>query len=82
MAIGLNKGINIIILSLMLLGLIVNRKNIKDEILFLLIMVLITFGIYLFIEIQPRYLYFIHVSVFALSTLGINYLQELKIKKK
>ena len=81
-AIGLNKGINIVILSLMLLGLIVNRKNIKNEVLFLLIMILITFGIYLFIEIQPRYLYFIHVAVFALSTLGINYLQELKIKKK
>ena len=82
MAISLNKGINIIILALMLLGLIVNRKNIKDEILFFLIMVLITFGIYLFIEIQPRYLYFIHVAVFALATLGINYIQELKIKKK
>lgn len=81
-AIGLNKGINIVILSLMLLGLIVNRKNIKNEVLFLLIMILITFGIYLFIEIQPRYLYFIHVAVFAVSTLGINYLQELKIKKK
>jgi len=81
-AIGLNKGINIVILSLMLLGLIVNRKNIKNEVLFLLIMILITFGIYLFIEIQPRYLYFIHVAVFALATLGINYLQELKIKKK
>lgn len=82
MAITLNKGINIVILALMLLGLIVNRKNIKDEILFFLIMVLITFGIYLFIEIQPRYLYFIHVAVFALATLGINYIQELKIKKK
>lgn len=82
MAITLNKGINIVILALMLLGLIVNRKNIKDEVLFFLIMVLITFGIYLFIEIQPRYLYFIHVAVFALATLGINYIQELKIKKK
>ena len=82
MAIILNKGINIIILTLMLLGLFVNRKNIKNEVLFLLIMILITFGIYLFIEIQPRYLYFVHVSVFALATLGINYIQELKIKKK
>ncbi len=81
-AITLNKGINIIIIALMLLGLIVNRKNIKNEVLFLLIMILITFGIYLFIEIQPRYLYFIHVAVFALATLGINYIQELKIKKK
>jgi hypothetical protein len=82
MAIILNKGINIIILTLMLLGLVVNRKNIKNEVLFLLIMILITFGIYLFIEIQPRYLYFVHVSVFALATLGINYIQELKLKKK
>lgn len=81
-AIKLNKGINFIILSLMLLGLIVNRKKIKDEVLFLLILILVTFGIYLLIEIQPRYLYFIHISVFALATLGINYLQDLKIKKK
>ena len=81
-AIALNNGINIIILALMLLGLIVNRKKIKDEVLFMLIMVLITFGVYLFIEIQPRYLYFIHVAIFALATLRINYIQELKIKKK
>ena len=83
-AITLNKCINIIVLALFLLGIIVNRKNIKEDILFLLIMILITFGIYLFIEIQPRYLYFIHVSIFALATLGINYLQELllKLKKK
>ena len=84
MAINLNKGINIIILSLFLLGIVVNRKKIKNEVLFLLIMILITFGIYLFIEIQPRYLYFIHVAVFALATLGLNYVQELllKLKKK
>ena len=84
LAVIMNKGINIIILSLFLLGIIVNRKKIKEEILFLLIMILIIFGVYLFIEIQPRYLYFIHISVFALATLGINYIQDLllKIKKK
>lgn len=84
LAIVMNKGINIIILSLFLLGIIVNRKKIKDEVLFLLIMILITFGVYLFIEIQPRYLYFIHVAVFVLATLGINYLEKLvlKLKKK
>ena len=82
LAINLNKGINIVVLALMLLGLIVNRKSIKNETLFLLIMILITFGVYLFIEIQPRYLYFIHISVFALASLGINYIQELRIKKK
>ena len=81
-AISLNKGINFVILILCLLGIIVNRKKIKEEILFFLIMILITFAVYLFIEIQPRYLYFIHISLFALATLGINYLQELKIKKK
>ena len=81
-AINLNKGINIIILSLFLLGIVVNRKKIKNEVLFLLIMILITFGIYLFIEIQPSYLYFIHVAVFALATLGLNYVQELLLKLK
>ena len=84
LAIVMNKGINIIVLALFLLGIVVNRKKIKDEVLFLLIMILITFGVYLFIEIQPRYLYFIHVAVFALATLGLNYVQELvlKLKKK
>ena len=84
LAIVMNKGINIIILSLFLLGIIVNRKKIKNEVLFFLIMILITFGIYLFIEIQPRYLYFIHIAVFALATLGLNYVEELllKLKKK
>jgi len=83
-AIGLNKGISVLILVLSFIGLIVNRKNIKNEILFLLIMILITFGVYLFIEIQPRYLYFIHISLFAIATLGINYAQDLiqKLKKK
>lgn len=84
LAIVMNKGINIIVLALFLLGIVVNRKKIKDEVLFLLIMILITFGVYLFIEIQPRYLYFIHVAVFALASLGLNYVQELvlKLKKK
>lgn len=84
LAIVMNKGINIIILSLFLLGIIINRKKIKDEVLFLLIMILITFGVYLFIEIQPRYLYFIHVAIFILATLGLNYVQDLllKLKKK
>jgi hypothetical protein len=84
LAVVMNKGINIIILALFLLGIIINRKKIKEEVLFLLIMILITFGVYLFIEIQPRYLYFIHVAVFALATLGLNYVQDLllKLKKK
>lgn len=84
LAIYLNKGINYIILLLFIIGIIINRKKIKNELLFLLIMVFITFGIYLFIEIQPRYLYFIHISIFALATLGINYLETIfiKIKKK
>jgi hypothetical protein len=83
-AISLNKGINVLILALMLLGLFVNRKNINKEALFLIIMILITFGVFLFIEIQPRYMYFIHISLFALSTLGIKYIQDLflKLKKK
>lgn len=84
LAIGLNKGINMLILSLFLLGIIVNRKKIQEEVLFFVLLVLITFGIYLFIEIQPRYLYFIHIALFGMATLGLNYIQDiiLKLKKK
>lgn len=76
-AISFNKCVHIFILFMFFLGIFVNRKRLSNEVLFLLIMCVITFGVFLFIEIQPRYAYFIHVSLFILSSLGINVLYGL-----
>lgn len=69
-----NSYIQILVLSLFVLGIFVYRKSLSNISLFLLIMCMVTFGVFLFIEIQPRYAYFIHISVFILSSLGIKYM--------
>ena len=79
-----NHDIHIFILCLFFLGIFVNRKRLSNESLFLLIMTVITFFIFLFIEIQPRYMYFIHISLFILASLGIkslfNFIKLIKDK--
>lgn len=79
-AMSFNHDVNIFILCMFLLGIVVNRKKLSNEVLFLLIMSVITFFVFLFIEIQPRYMYFIHVSLFILASLGIKSIYEF-IKK-
>lgn len=67
-----NYYLPIFIIFMFFLGFLFNKKNLSNEYLFFLIMILFTFLIYLFIEIQPRYAYFIHISLFILSSLGIK----------
>ena len=62
----------LLIVGYLFIGIFVNRKKLSNEALFLLIMTVITFFVFLFIEIQPRYAYFIHVSIFILASLGIE----------
>ena len=69
-----NKHIQLTGLVLFFIGIFVNRKKLSNEALFLLIMTIITFFVFLFIEIQPRYAYFIHVSIFILASLGIKFI--------
>lgn len=80
-----NKQIQISGLVLFFIGIFVNRKRLSNTSMFLLIMTVITFFIFLFIEIQPRYAYFIHVSIFTLASLGIkfifDFIDNLNIKK-
>ncbi len=75
-AMNLNRDIHIFVLCMFILGIFVNRKKLSNEVLFLLIMSVITFFVFLFIEIQPRYMYFIHVSLFILASLGIKSIYE------
>jgi hypothetical protein len=71
-----NKHIQLTGLVLFFIGIFVNRKKLSNEALFLLIMTVITFFIFLFIEIQPRYAYFIHVSIFILASMGVKFIYD------
>ena len=77
-----NTHIQISGLLLFFIGIFANRKKLSNEALFLLIMTSITFFVFLFIEIQPRYAYFIHVSIFILASMGVKYLFDIYDKYK
>lgn len=70
-----NSVLYIITLLMCIVGVVFNSKKvIEDNSFFFVILMIVTFFVYLLIEIQPRYAYFIHVSVFILSTYGYDYI--------
>lgn len=74
LAMTYNNQIYISILLLTIIGIIILRK--KETIkkgMFFIIMLQVCFGVFLIIEIQPRYIYFIHIPIFVLSSYGIEY---------
>ena len=73
-AIDVNSYVYLSVFIMFFVGLFINKKNYSDTCLFFLIMIVITFFVFLFIEIQPRYAYFIHISLFILSSLGFEFL--------
>lgn len=76
----LNQFIYIITFLMCVIGVIFKRKKIiNDSSLFFVILMIVTFFVYLLIEIQPRYSYFIHISIFILSTYGYKFVLD-KIK--
>lgn len=78
-----NHYIFLFVMVMMILGVFRNRKDIiNNESLFFLIMVVVTYFVFLLIEIQPRYLYLIHPSIFILSAYGIEeVMKKIKLKK-
>lgn len=50
----------------------VNKKDYNKNILLIITQVFVTFGVYLLIEVQPRYAYHIQISVAVLASLGIS----------
>ena len=84
---GFNSCVYLITLFAAAIGLFIKRKEIiKSNSLIFVILMMVTFGVYLLIEIQPRYAYFIHISIFILSCYGYEYMVKkipdiFKIKK-
>lgn len=78
-----NHYIFLFVIAMMILGVFRSRKDIiNNENLFFLIMVVVAYFVFLLIEIQPRYLYLIHPSIFILSAYGIEeVMKKIKLKK-
>jgi hypothetical protein len=72
--ISVNGYIYMFIFSMFLLGIFINRKRLSNEALFFIIMCVVTFFVFLLIEIQPRYAYFIHISIFILASMGVKFI--------
>lgn len=80
----INYAYYFIVFMLSILGiiyLIKNRNVIDKKMLIILNQIIVTFGVYLLIEVQPRYSYYIQISIFILATYGLDYLKVVKNKK-
>lgn len=75
---GFNKNIYYIMYICLFLGLYKTRKSYKNELsYFLIILSCVYLGVYLLIEIMPRYAYCPQVALFILSGFGIEYVLTL-----
>lgn len=81
----INQGILNIIMILFVVSLYPKKEKENDKILFLKLLIGLYFGIYLFIEISPRYAYNLHMIVFILMGIGVerlfNYLDKRNLIK-
>lgn len=79
---GFNSILYLFSLFACLFGIIYNYKYIlKSKALFFVILMMVTFGVYLLIEIQPRYAYFIQVTIFILAAYGYSKLIDFISKR-
>ena len=77
-----NQGFLNIVLIMFVISLFPKKKEEKKEFILLKIIIALYFGIYLFIEISPRYAYILHMIVFMIVAEGIEKIEEIVKKKK
>lgn len=75
-----NQGYLNLVIILFVISLFPKKKETKKEIILIKILLALYFGIYLFIEISPRYAYIIHILIFMLLTLSIEKIEEISKK--
>ena len=68
----INQGVLNVIMILFVVGLFPKKEKENDKILFLKLLIGLYFGIYLFIEISPRYAYNLHMIVVILMGIGVD----------
>ena len=69
---------------LFVIGLFPIKKETKKEIIFIKLLIGLYFGVYLFIEISPRYAYILHILIFIILASSIKNIEFIKdnINKK
>lgn len=55
----------------------IKKGNYSNKVLIVMSQVFVTFGVYLLIEVQARYIYHVQLSVFILAALGIDFIINL-----
>lgn len=81
--ISINSVIYLTTLLMTIIGIIKYRKDMyKNNSILFVIMMVVTFFVYLLIEIQARYTYFNIISIFIISSYGYEYIFKLIDKKK
>ena len=81
--ISINSIIYLTTLLMAIIGIIKYRKDMyKNNSILFVIMMVVTFFVYLLIEIQARYTYFNIISIFIISSYGYEYIFKLIDKKK
>lgn len=71
---AISRWIMIFLYGFTILGIAAYLRNKKrnDSLLLIITQVFVTFGVYLLIEVQPRYFYHIQISIVILAALGIH----------
>ena len=83
--VGMNKWLALIAYLLVVFGVYkyIKSKEYDRRIILIINQVFVTFGVYLLIEVQQRYVYSVQISVFILAALGIYEISKLieKLRK-
>ena len=67
-----NQGYLNIIILLLVITLIPSKKETNKKVLFIKILLALYYGIYMFIEISPRYAYILHILIFLILGIGLE----------
>lgn len=76
------NGLVFLALVLFLIGIFSRRNDIDNNTLSILIILFVYFGVYLFIEVSPRYGYNLQMIIFILASLGVNKIINNQKQKK
>lgn len=77
---NINQGFLNLILLLFVISLIPEKTDTKKEVILIKILLALYFGVYMFIEISPRYAYIIHILIFLILPLAIEKIENLSKK--
>ena len=73
-----NQGYLNVIILLLVITLIPSKKETNKKVLFIKILLALYYGIYMFIEISPRYAYILHILIFLIIGIGLERIIENK----